>query len=250
MFRTNRQCNRVVNVSARQRPEEVERLPVYLPYIKGVTDKIGHLLRRRYSIKSIFRPHKQSRQWMRSPKDKEPLSGPGVYLIPCSCGKNYIGETGRNVSTRLSEHIRSMKKQDDRGSAVAEHSMNSDSTHYIRFDKVSVLAREKFYIQRKVREAIEISRRPNFNRDSGWSVPPSWKTVLNLRTASTASVEVPLQSDVVSVVCYPIFDNNINDDNNEGSREPVLVSSSTSSRAKRAEARSSRLAAAAAAAPR
>ncbi|KAI8421875.1 hypothetical protein MSG28_009807 [Choristoneura fumiferana] len=61
-----------------------------------------------------------------------------VYMIPCSCGKSYIGETERNVSTRVSEHIRSMKKQDDRGSAVAEHSMDSDLTHYIRFDKVII----------------------------------------------------------------------------------------------------------------
>ncbi|KAI8434751.1 hypothetical protein MSG28_003272 [Choristoneura fumiferana] len=28
-----------------------------------------------------------------------------------------------------------MRKQDDRGSVVAEHSMDSDSTHYIKFDK-------------------------------------------------------------------------------------------------------------------
>lgn len=93
-------------------------------------------------------------------------------MIPCSCGKNYIRETGRNISTRVSEHIRSMKKGDIRGSAVAEHSLDSDSTHYIRFGKVTVLAREKsfrFFVPHKVRKAIEISRHQNFNHDCGWS---------------------------------------------------------------------------------
>ncbi|KAF9811331.1 hypothetical protein SFRURICE_002700 [Spodoptera frugiperda] len=33
-----------------------ERTPAFLPFVKGVTDTIGHLLRRRYSIRTIFRP--------------------------------------------------------------------------------------------------------------------------------------------------------------------------------------------------
>lgn len=232
-----RQCNRIVNASSRQRPAVVERLPIYLPYIKGVTDKIGHLVRRKYGIKTIFHPHMQLRSLVRSPKDKEPLNVPGVYMIPCSCGKNYIGETGRNISTRLTEHMRSMRKLDSRGSAVTEHSLSSGSTHYIRFDKVSVLAREKFFVPRKVREAIEIGRHPNFNRDTGWSVPPSWQTVL--RTAQVVSVDETLESDVVSVVCNPTPNNNSGED--EGSLSPPLTAA-PSSRATRALARSSRLA--------
>lgn len=35
-----------------------------------------------------------------------PLSTPGVYKVPCICGKVYIGETGRSVNTRLKEHER------------------------------------------------------------------------------------------------------------------------------------------------
>ena len=29
---------------------------------------------------------------------------PGVYKIPCECGKVYIGETGRSFNTRFKEH--------------------------------------------------------------------------------------------------------------------------------------------------
>lgn len=172
-----------------------------------MTDKIGHLLRRRYSIKTVFRPPTQIKRWLRSPKDKEPLHTPGVYKIPCDCGKCYIGETRRNVSTRLTEHIRSMKKLDSNGSAVAEHAIDSGPSHYIRFDKTVVLAREKFYVPRKIREAIEIQRHPNFNRDGGWLLPHTWKPLLS--SSSTArSVNSVDNDDIVSSVCVMLGDSN------------------------------------------
>ncbi|XP_026325750.1 uncharacterized protein LOC113234614 [Hyposmocoma kahamanoa] len=159
-----KQSWRVANASTRPRPESAERVVAYLPYVRGVTDVIGNLLRRRYSINTIFRPLTQLRQLLRSPKDRDPLGVPGVYMVPCDCGKCYVGETRRDVATRLAEHIRSMKNQDVNGSAVADHFLSSGAGHYIRFDKAKVLAREKYFVPRKIREAIEISRRPNFNR--------------------------------------------------------------------------------------
>ncbi|KAI5635655.1 hypothetical protein NE865_11653 [Phthorimaea operculella] len=172
--------------------------------VRCVTDKIAFLLRRKYNIKTVFRPHTQVKYWLRSPKDKEPLSGPGVYSIPCECGKNYIGETQRHVSTRITEHIRSVKNCNTVTSAVAEHALDTDTNHYIRFDKTAILAREKFYVPREVREAIEISCRPNFNRDGGWSISPSWKPVL--KTVLPVSVDKIKSDDIVSVVCSGLFD--------------------------------------------
>ncbi|KAF9802002.1 hypothetical protein SFRURICE_004253 [Spodoptera frugiperda] len=174
----------------------------FLPYVKGVTDTIGHLLRRRYSIRTIFRPPGQLRNLLRSPKDKDPLAVPGVYMIPCDCGSSYIGETRRNITTRLKEHIRSVKNRDTHTSAVAEHACSAGTTHFLRFDKVSVLAREKYFVPRKVREAIEISRRPNFNRDGGWALPPAWKP--SLQSASAYNV-AGLECDTVSAVCNTVF---------------------------------------------
>lgn len=136
----------------------MERSPSYLPFVKGITDKIGHLLRRKYDIRTFFRPPGQIRQMLRSPKDKNHLGVPGVYQVPCDCGKSYVGETGRNIVTRLTEHIRSMKSMDTTQSAIAEHASLANTRHYIRFDKASVLATERRYRPRKIREAIEINR--------------------------------------------------------------------------------------------
>lgn len=96
-------------------------------------------------------------------------------------------------------------------SAVAEHAHIPGSSHFVRFDKASVLAREKFFVPRKVREAIEICRYPNFNRDCGWNIPPAWKTVLNICDSNI--VRLDRETDTVSVVCHqPYFTNNSDSD--------------------------------------
>ncbi|KAI5637762.1 hypothetical protein NE865_09544 [Phthorimaea operculella] len=190
----------------------------------------------------LFRPHTQVKHWLRSPKDKEPLSGPGVYSIPCECGKSYIGETQRHVSTRITEHIRSVKNCNTVTSAVAEHALDTDTNHYIRFDKTAILAREKFYVPRKVREAIEISRRPNFNRDGGWSISPSWKPVL--KTVLPVSVDKIKSDDIVSVVCSGLFDDSTTATQpHPPQKSPTAATAAPptiSARAQRAAARASR----------
>ncbi|KAF9794118.1 hypothetical protein SFRURICE_009495, partial [Spodoptera frugiperda] len=95
-----------------------------------------------------------------------------------------------------------VKNRDTHTSAVAEHACSAGTAHFLRFDKVSVLAREKYFVPRKVREAIEISRRPNFNRDGGWALPPAWKP--SLQSASTYNV-AGLECDTVSAVCNNVF---------------------------------------------
>lgn len=230
--------------SERRKLSVVERSPVYLPFIKGVTDKIGYYLRGRYNIKPVFRPPSQLRQLLRSPKDRDPLSVPGVYSIPCDCGKSYIGETRRNISTRLTEHIRSVRNLDVEKSAVAEHALISESSHYLRFDKTSVLAREKFFVPRKIREAIEISRHPNFNRDRGWGISPAWKPVF-YSAIPDFSTAIGLESDTVSVVCTQPDPDDVGSDVDERNLDARATNlpplpSPLSRRAERAAARSIR----------
>jgi len=61
-------------------------------------DRIGRILNK-YNIQTVFKPTKKIGQILRNPKDQRlPLSSAGVYKIPCSCGKAYIGETRRMVN--------------------------------------------------------------------------------------------------------------------------------------------------------
>jgi len=70
-------------------------------FIKGTTDKIARILRKR-KIASTFRPLKTIRSSLRSLKDPIDLKCiKGVYLIPFSYGTPYIGEIGHSISQRI-----------------------------------------------------------------------------------------------------------------------------------------------------
>jgi hypothetical protein len=149
----------------------------FLPYIKGTTDRIGNILRK-FQIRTIFSPHVQIKHLLKTVKDRTPLQVEGVYRIPCqTCGKNYIGETGRSVKTRLEEHERAIRLGQSTKSAVAEHAALG---HTIDLKEAKIVAKVKGFKQRLVREAIEISKEENnnFNRDTGLKISRTWQPVI------------------------------------------------------------------------
>ncbi|CAH2090875.1 unnamed protein product [Euphydryas editha] len=143
-FRTPRQRHR----SRRKKTATVERQPAVLPYVKGVTDKIGYILKRA-SIKTYYKPPTKIRQ------------------------------TKWSIETRIKEHIADIKHQRSTKSAVYQHTQQG-ANHYIRFDKPQIFAKEHRFLPRVIREAIEIKKHPNFNREDGWNVPSAWEPVLKL----------------------------------------------------------------------
>ncbi|RVE51744.1 hypothetical protein evm_003547 [Chilo suppressalis] len=57
-----------------------------------------------------------------------------------------------------------MKPRRENKSAVCEHALGGPN-HYIRFDKPQIFATEQRFVPRMMREAIEIKKYPNFNRE-------------------------------------------------------------------------------------
>ena len=89
------------NALVKKEPRE-RRLGVHLPYVQGTTYKIARILKR-FDIPSTFRPLSTIRNSLRSVKDHvNPKDMKGVYVIPCSCGTPYIGETGCSIHQRIS----------------------------------------------------------------------------------------------------------------------------------------------------
>ena len=82
-----------------------------------------------------------------NPKDMK-----GVYLIPCSYGTPYIGETGRSIHQRISEHAADLIHGRTKSSALAEH---VDKTkHQVCIEEAKVVAKVAQFHHRKFREAI------------------------------------------------------------------------------------------------
>jgi predicted GIY-YIG superfamily endonuclease len=115
------------------------------------------------NIKTLFKPYKTMKQLFRTAKDKsDPMLGQGVYQIPCSYGKLYIGQTSRSFKARLKEHIADTFHNQISKSAIAEHSFNSK--HLICFDQTKILAFASHYSSHIIREALKIEKHPkNFS---------------------------------------------------------------------------------------
>jgi hypothetical protein len=62
----------------------------------------------------------------------------GVYSIPCSCGKVYIGETGRSMKIRLKEHNVDIKWNRTHKSSLAEHSLKT--SHLVCLENAKIIA--------------------------------------------------------------------------------------------------------------
>jgi predicted GIY-YIG superfamily endonuclease len=95
-----------------------------LPYQQAVSNKISRLLTK-YNTETVHVPIKKNRQFLGTVKDDLGLKIPGVYRIPCECGKVYIGQTGRSIEARCKEHMRHIRLDQTEKSAVAEHSINA-----------------------------------------------------------------------------------------------------------------------------
>jgi hypothetical protein len=158
--------------------DQTSNLKAFLPYIRGVTDKIAKVLKRK-EIKTSFKPLITIRQRMKSVKDPiDQQQGKGIYKVSCSCGKCYIGETGRSFQVRIKEHEADIRNERTRTSALAEHSLKTK--HHVCLEDTKILAKEDHYYKRRLREALEIIKHPNnINRDGGLEVSRFWHPLIN-----------------------------------------------------------------------
>jgi len=126
-----------------------------------------------------FTPPNTIKNMLSSAKDLiDPKNLKGVYSVPCSCGKIYIGETGRSFGIRLREHINDISKNRSEKSGLAEHACSS--SHYICIEQARLIHKEDHYLKRRVKEAIEIEKTSNnMNRDDGLKLSNTWKPLIN-----------------------------------------------------------------------
>ena len=97
-----------------------------------------------------------------------------VYEIPCKeCDKRYIGETGRTLNKRITEHKLAVKRGDT-NNGIAVHAW--EAQHHVDWEGAKVRDTEPNLWKRKVLEAIHIQAQENNNNlDSGLQLSHIWQ---------------------------------------------------------------------------
>ena len=114
---------------------------------KGTSETIARILQP-YNIRVAYKPITTLRQLLTNVKDKdEPSDRRGaVYKIKCcDCQATYIGETGRNLNVRLTEHKRATRNGNI-NNHIAEHHLKTN--HRIDWDSAECATYSTDYYQR------------------------------------------------------------------------------------------------------
>ena len=96
-----------------------------------------------------------------------------VYMIPCKDCPWNLGETGRSLKTRKSEHVRNVKLLKD-GSNIAKHAW--DNNHLIDFESAKVV--DKGSIRNRLTLESWRTRDKNANNNTK-PLPPQYRALIN-----------------------------------------------------------------------
>ena len=103
--------------------------------------------------------------------------GPGVYVIDCNkCSLSYVGETGRNLVTRKTEHERDVSKYNV-NSAIAKHCW-SERDHRMDFENSRIVYKSNNVKVRRLIEGALIDSIPTIEGNKSFSKVDS----INLKT--------------------------------------------------------------------
>ena len=152
--------------TATEEPTPGRKTLCVLPYVRGTSDKLGEICRK-LGVHPVFQQRRTLRGFLTRVKRPQQHVDKGmVYQIPCTqCNEVYIGETGRPLKTRISEHKRAVGTGDVRN-ANAVHWMRTG--HSMDWGAAAVVDRASRWRERKVKESVYIKSRRTYNMDSGF----------------------------------------------------------------------------------
>jgi len=132
-----------------------------IPYIKPISDMISSVFYKSDTMVG-FRCLNKLNRFIKVQKDQSQPSTRNnvVYKINCKdCDASYVGQTKRQLSTRIKEHINNIRLDPSKHSVVSEHIKNFN--HTFDWEKTKILDTEPFFHKRLISEMIYIKEQKN-----------------------------------------------------------------------------------------
>ena len=168
----------------KDKTQEKSRGVVTVPYVHS--EKRQRIFTK-HRVATVVKPQTTLRQVLVHSKDNvdEQKKAGVVYKIPCNqFEKVYIGETGRQLGTRITEHRREAEKISDRNftRSTPRASTNEHHKSAITDQEASeIVEQEGDKFKRWIKESINIrSNTPTMKRDEGaYQLSPIWTQVIS-----------------------------------------------------------------------
>jgi len=149
-----------------------ERKILVLPYVNPLTEFISSNIDSSKAIVGFRCLNKLSRFvcFVKAHKDiNQPLFKSNViYKLFCNnCDATYVGQTKRQLRTRLKEHKNNFKQDRSKHSVISEHIIKYN--HSFDWDNTKIMDQESKYFKRIVSEMIHIKEQKaglNLNSDT------------------------------------------------------------------------------------
>ncbi|XP_071579118.1 uncharacterized protein [Temnothorax nylanderi] len=149
--------NRDSNTNVRRNEEEAASF-FTLPYIPTITEKFKNAIRE-LNVRLSYNSLNKMRTFIKAQKDSLPRSNKCnvVYKINCNdCDASYVGQTSRQLQTRIREHRNHINWNTPNHSVITEHRV--ECNHDFDWKNVEILDHESYYYKRSVSEMICIKR--------------------------------------------------------------------------------------------
>ena len=132
-----------------------------IPYIPNFSEKFNNIARQ-LDVRLSYHSLNKLNKIIKTHKDPLPNSSQSnvVYKIDCrDCDASYVGQTGRQLNTRIKEHKNHITRNNSSKSVITEHRLNHG--HDFKWDNVKILDHEPFYHKRLLSEMLHIKRQKN-----------------------------------------------------------------------------------------
>ena len=153
------------------------------PYIPGLTQSLKRILKS-INVKVVAKSSTLHSILFRV-KDAVPQEQHSnvCYRHLCSCGEEYVGETGKRLEQRTREHQDAIRLGNTKLNALAEHLMHNPS-HTIDWSMSRILSTHAGLADRKMTECYLILMREaklNRKQDYKWKASEMWLPLLMLK---------------------------------------------------------------------
>jgi len=147
---------------------EKERKIIVIPYVNPISEMIHANIDKTKAMIG-FRCINTLNHFVRVHKDQDHILSKNnvVYKISCNdCNASYVGQTKRQLKTRLKEHKNNLKQDSSKHSVISEHIVKYN--HSFDWDNTKIMDRDSNYYKRIISEMIHIKEQKeglNLNSD-------------------------------------------------------------------------------------